>query len=137
MQFAGTNYTAVLVAAVAAWLFGTLWYTALAKPWLKAARLDRADMRRGVAPFVVSFVADLVMATVLAGALGHLGPGQVTPINGIVSGAILWAGFVATTFAVNHRFQGFGWNLTLINAGHWLCVALIMGALIGWMGISG
>lgn len=135
MQFAGTNYTAVLLAALAAWLFGSLWYGVLAKPWLKAARLDVAAMKRGVTPFIVSFIAELVMATVLAGAIGHLGPGQVTLTNGIVSGAILWAGFIATTFAVNHRFQGFGWDLTLIDAGHWLGVVLIMGAVIGWMGV--
>jgi hypothetical protein len=137
MQFAGTNYAAVLLAAIAAWLFGALWYMALSKPWLKAARIDPATMKRSVAPFLVSFVAELVMATVLAGAVAHLGPGQVTIRNGIVSGLILWAGFVATTLAVNHRYQGFGWTLTLIDAGHWLGVALIMGAVIGWMGISG
>lgn len=134
MQFAGTNYAAVLLAAIAAWLFGALWYMALSKPWLKAARIDPATMKRSVAPFLVSFVAELVMATVLAGAVAHLGPGQVTIRNGIVSGLILWAGFVATTLAVNHRYQGFGWTLTLIDAGHWLGVALIMGGIIGWWG---
>ncbi|MER2536590.1 MAG: DUF1761 domain-containing protein [Rhizobiaceae bacterium] len=137
MQFAGTNYAAVLLAAIAAWLFGALWYMALSNPWLKAARIDPASMKRSVAPFLVSFVAELVMATVLAGAVAHLGPGQVTIRNGIVSGLILWAGFVATTLAVNHRYQGFGWTLTLIDAGHWLGVALIMGAVIGWMGVPG
>lgn len=135
MQFAGTNYTAVLVAAVAAWLFGALWYTALSKPWLRAARIDPATMKRSATPFVVSFIAELVMATVIAGAVAHLGPGQVTLRNGVISALILWAGFIATTLAVNHRYQGFGWDLTLIDAGHWLGVALVMGAVIGWMGV--
>lgn len=135
MQFAGTNYTAVLVAAVAAWLFGALWYTALSKPWLKAARIDPATMKRSAMPFVVSFIAELVMATVIAGAVAHLGPGQVTLRNGVISALILWAGFIATTLTVNHRYQGFGWDLTLIDAGHWLGVALLMGAVIGWMGV--
>lgn len=38
----------------------------------------------------------------MAGAIGHLGTGQVTLWNGIVSGAILWLGFMATTVAINH-----------------------------------
>jgi hypothetical protein len=35
---------------------------------------------------------------------------------------------------VNHRYQGFGWDLTLIDGLHWLGVALVMGAVIGWFG---
>ena len=68
--------------------------------------------------------------------IGHLGIGQVTPRNGIISGAILWAGFVVTSMAVNHAFQGAKPALTLIDSGHWLGVLLIQGAVIGWMGIS-
>jgi hypothetical protein len=41
-----------------------------------------------------------VMAWVLAGMIGHLGPGQVTLRNGIISGLFAWLGFVATTLAV-------------------------------------
>jgi len=72
---------------------------------------------------------------VLAGLLGHLGAGQVTLTNGVVSALFVWLGFVATVIAVNERYQGFGWDLTLINAGHWLGVAIIMGAVIGWWGV--
>lgn len=42
---------------------------------------------------------------------------------------------MATTVAVNQRYEGFGWDLTLIDAGHWLGVALIMGGVIGFFGI--
>ena len=35
---------------------------------------------------------------------------------------------------VNHRFQGQGWKLTLIDAGHWLGVLLVMGAVLGLFG---
>jgi hypothetical protein len=42
---------------------------------------------------------------------------------------------MATTMAVNHRYQAYGWDLTLIDGGHWLGVALIMGAVIGWWGV--
>src|SRR5690606_10201435 len=135
MDFAGMNYLAIFAAAIAAFAFGGVYYMALSKPWIKAARLDPAQMKPSAAPFVISFVAELVMAWILAGAIGHLGTGQVALWNGIVSGALVWFGFMATVIAVNHRYQGYGWNLTLIDAGHWLGVALIMGAVIGWFGI--
>lgn len=51
-------------------------------------------------------------------------------------GASVWLGFVATTLAVNHTFQGAKKELTLIDGGHWLGVLLVQGLLIGWMGVS-
>lgn len=88
-----------------------------------------------IAPYFVAAIALLVMATVLAGVLGHLGPGQVTVRNGIVSALFVWLGFVATTLAVNHAFQGSRRSLTLIDGGHWLGVLLIQGTIIGGMGV--
>lgn len=134
MEAAGMNYFAVIVAAILAWLFGAAWYMALSKSWLRAARIDPADMKRSATPFIISFLAEIVMALVLSGVLGYLGAGQVTIRNGIITALMLWAGFVATTIAVNHRYQGYGWDLTLIDAGHWLGVAIIMGLVLGWFG---
>ncbi len=137
MAHGGTSYLAVLVAAVAAFAFGGLYYTLLGRRWLAALGKTREDMAGAgrIAPFVTSAVALLVMAFVLAGAIGHLGPGQVTVRNGMISGAILWAGLVMTTMAVNHRFQGHRASLTLIDGGHWLGVLLIEGFVIGLIGV--
>lgn len=135
MDFGGMNYLAILVAAAAAFAFGAVYYMTLSKPWIRASGIDPSKMKPGAAPFVTSFAAELIMAWIMAGAIGHLGTGQITLWNGVVSGAILWLGFIATTIAVNHRYQGFGWNLTIIDAGHWLGVALLMGGIIGWFGV--
>ncbi len=59
----------------------------------------------------------------------------MTASNGIVTGFFIWLGFVATTLAVNHRYWGFGWGLTIIDAAHWLLVLVAMGAVIGWFGV--
>ena len=82
---------------------------------------------------VVSFIAELIMAWMLAGVLGHLG--ALTLTGGVVAALFVWFGFIATTIAVNERYQGYGWDLTFINAGHWLGVAILMGAIIGWWGV--
>lgn len=140
MDFAGINLLAVLVAAIAGFLFGGVWYGMFSRQWLVAANLAEAK-RNGpgwqvnAVPFIVAFVALLVMAYMLAGVIGHLGAGQVTPRNGVISGASVWAGFVITTLVVNHAFQGARHALTLIDGGHWLGVLVIQGAIIGWFGV--
>jgi hypothetical protein len=134
MDFSVVNWLAVVVAAVVAWLFGAVWYMGLSKPWLKAARLDPATMKRSAVPFIISFIAELVMALVLTLVVGAITGGEPNPIAGLLFGFVLWLGFIATTLAVNHRYEGFGWLLTLIDAGHWLGVMLIIGVIIGWFG---
>jgi Protein of unknown function (DUF1761) len=139
MTFAGINYIAVLVAAAAAWGFGGVWYRLLAKPWMAAhgftSEQIRAHHGKGAAPWplIVSFVADLVMAWMLAGVLGHLG--AVTLSNGVISAAFLWFGFVITTLAVNNMFGMRSHRLIAIDGGHWLGALLLMGAIIGAWGV--
>ena len=86
-------------------------------------------------PFIISAVALLVMAWVLAGTLGHLGPGQVTLKNGIISALFLWLGFVVTTVFVNNAYPGRKYSLSVIDSIHWLGVLVIQGAIIGGMGV--
>ena len=141
MTFAGMNYLAVLIAAVAAWLAGAVWYQALAKPWMAAAgitpeAMQAARQRPGaVLPFIYAFVAALIIAWVLAGVLGHLGPGQVTLRNGVVSALFCWFGFVFTTMLVNYSFGMRSAKLLLIDGSYWLLVMVMMGAIIGGMGV--
>jgi hypothetical protein len=137
MDFSAVNWLAVIVAAVVAWLFGAVWYTSLSKRWLKAARLDPATMKKSPLPFVISFIAELVMAFITALVVGAMTGGEPSLVAGLVFGFVLWLGFVATTLSVNHRYEGFGWDLTLIDGGHWLGVLLLIGAVIGWFGAAG
>ncbi len=140
MDFAGINWLAVLLAAIASFLFGGVWYGMFSRQWLAA--VNRGEVSRSgpgwqvnAVPFIITFVGQLVMACVLAGIIGHLGADQVTPRDGMIWGALVWAGFVMTTLVVNHVFQGARTALTLIDGGHWLGVLIIQGAVVGWFGI--
>ena len=124
MAFAGLNFVAIGVAAIAGWLIGLLWNQLFAKARTGALKA-----------FVLAFVADLIMAWMLAGVLGHLGPGQVTLRNGVISAAFLWFGFVLTSTVVNNAFAGRAWGQTAIDVGRWLVVLLTMGAVIGGIGL--
>ncbi|MBO6638407.1 MAG: DUF1761 domain-containing protein [Roseitalea sp.] len=135
MEFGGINLWAVPAATVCAFIVGAVYYGALSKPWMKASGITPEEARFGPALFAVTFICQLVMAFVLAGLIGHLGDGQVTLRNGIISGLFVWAGFMATTMSINHRYQNAGWDLTLIDGAHWLLVAIVMGAVIGLIGV--
>ncbi len=139
MTFAGMNYLAIAIAAVAAWLAGAAWYMAFSRSWMTALgttaeELEAARRRPGgFLVFIYAFVAELVMAWVLAGVLGHLG--TPTLRNGLISGAMCWLGFVLTTMVVNYGFARRDWRLLALDGGHWLMVLLLMGAILGAMGV--
>ena len=143
MTFAGMNYWAVLAAGVAGFVCGGLYYWVLAKPWMEASEWSAerraahaaGEMKQPVIPMVTAIVADLVMAWVLAGLIAHLGAGQVTIRNGIISAVFVWFGFVITTLAVNYGFGGRKPMLVVIDGGHWLGVLIVMGAIIGAWGV--
>ena len=139
MQFAGLNLFAIVLAAVVSFMFGWLWYGVLfSKQWLTAVGKTEKEIKASgpsPTPFIISFIALVLMAWVLAGVVGHLGPGEVTFKNGVISGAFLWLGFVITTLAVNHAFQGTKRALTFIDGGHWLGVLELQGAVIGLIGV--
>lgn len=134
MSMPEISYLAVLIAAVLAFAWGAAYYMTLAKPWMKASRVDPTKGERDVTPFVVSFLALLVMGFVMAFVVAQFNPGGSTLSAGLLAGFWVWLGFMVTTMAVNHRYEGYGWDLTIIDGGHWLGVALILGGFIGWWG---
>ncbi len=139
MTFAGINHLAVLIATVAGFAFGAAYYMALSKQWLAAQGKTREELaaagKGSPMPFIISIVALAIMAWVLAGGIGHLGPGQVTLKNGVISALFMWLGFVITTQSVNYAFGQRRPMLTVIDGIHWLGVLVIQGAIIGALGV--
>jgi hypothetical protein len=136
------SWTALLIAAAAAWIFGGIYYGVLGRAWiaaqgktmetLKAENAGKSAATKS-APFVTSFIAEVVMAAVLSGILFH--SGMTTVRAGVISGALCWLGFVLTTIVVNNAYAFRSLKLTAIDAGHWLGALVIIGAVVGWLGI--
>jgi hypothetical protein len=135
------NYTGILLGAVAAWIFGAIYYTALSRPWLAAQdkTLEQCKAEQAAKPkltlylpFLLSFAGAVLMGVTLYGILTHVG--KFTVPAGAISGAFCWLGFVLTTVTINNAYQGRRWSLTAIDAGHWLIALIIIGAIVGWMG---
>ena len=141
MTFSGVNYLAVVIAAVAAWLASAAWYMSLSRHYVAALGKTPEQMAEdrkkpgAFLPFIYAFVANIIIAWMLGGVLAHLGAGQVTLRNGIISAAFLWFGFVLTTMVVNYSFGGRDRRLLLIDAGNWLLVLLVIGAIVGGIGV--
>ncbi len=139
MNFAGYNYWAVLVAGLVGFGLGGVWYRLLAAPWKAAHGFTTEQIRahhgKGAAPWplIIALAADLIMAWVLAGLIGHIGAVNVK--DGLISAAFIWAGFVMTTLVVNNTFGMRKPSLIWIDGGHWLLVLLVMGAIIGAWGV--
>ena len=113
MAFVTVNWWSILIAAVAAWLFGAVYYTALSKPWLaamgktleqcKAEQAAKSGLAK-YAPFILAFAGEVIMAWALYGILVHLN--AFTLRAGLISGALIWFGFVLTTMTVNIVMAG-------------------------------
>jgi len=141
MNFTHANMVSILVAAIAAWIFGGAYYTALSKPWLaaqgktleqcKAEQDAKSGMAKG-APFVLVFISEFIIAWVLYGILMHMN--AFTVRAGIISAAFCWFGFVLTTIATNNAFGGRRIMLTVIDSVAWLGAFVIIGAIVGGWG---
>jgi hypothetical protein len=141
MGFAHVNYLSILMAAVAAWIFGGIYYTALSKPWLAAQGKTKEQCQAEIAgksgaakaaPFILVFVGEIIMAWVLYGILVHLNAFSIR--GGVISAAFCWFGFVLTTIVGNYAFHNRRPMLTVIDSVAWLGAMLIIGAIVGWFG---
>src|SRR5512141_311067 len=138
MPFFGVNFLLILIATVAAWIFGGIYYTVLSKPWLaaqgktleqcKAEQACKSGMAKA-APFILVFVGEFIMAWVLYGILVHLN--MFTLRAGIISGAFCWLGFVLPTVTANYAFGGRKPMLTVLDSAAWLGALIIIGAVLG------
>jgi hypothetical protein len=136
------NYLAIVVAAAAAWLVGGVWYSVLSKHWVEGQGMTVEEAKAKHAavkgtpqawlPFVLVFIAELIIAFVLAGLLTHLGAWSVR--GGIISAAFVWFGFVLTTIVGNYAFHQRSYKLMAIDAGGWLAAFLVIGAIVGGWG---
>jgi hypothetical protein len=141
VNFTHANTVSILVAAVVAWIFGGIYYTALSKPWMAAqdktleqCRAEQ-DAKTGLAkgaPFVVVFISEIIIAWVLYGILLHMN--MFTLRAGVISAAFCWFGFVLTTITTNNAFGGRRVMLTIIDSIAWLGAFLIIGAIVGVWG---
>ena len=127
------NYLAVLVAGVAVFVLGALWYMPLfGKAWREArgiteqmAAEGQKDMGKTLA---VIAVCNLVMAWAVAVVANYMH--LYSWMHGVKLGLLFWAGFALTmglieTMTSRRKMAGF-----LIDTGYWLVSLLVIGVIV-------
>ncbi|HEY1160359.1 MAG TPA: DUF1761 domain-containing protein, partial [Terracidiphilus sp.] len=127
------NYLAIVVAAIACFLFEAGWYSFFLQRWLDGiGRTEQWLMATGVSP-ALQYATALLSAAVIATAISCVTQltGPQTAMRGIKVAALLWFGFVLTTWSTEYVFEVRPWSLLGINAGFWLIGMILMGAIVG------
>jgi len=130
------NYWAVLIAAIASMIIGSIWHGPLfGKKFMEAMGMDKwtpeeqAKMKKTmVRSYIIQFVASFVMFFVLA---WYIVTSAHTGVFGGVANAFgLWLGFVVP-LSLSNAIWGGKMTLFWINIGGMLITLLAAGAIIG------
>jgi hypothetical protein len=128
------NYLAVLVAAVAAFVLGWLWYSPVLfyKPWMRLRGLDpEAAMKNAKMPggkLVIEFARCFVLAFVIARLMGLLG--VTSWLIAIHAGFMLWIGFPLILLTGSVLWDNVPWKVAAIHAGDWLVKLLVIPLIV-------
>ena len=123
----------VLVAAVAAWMFGAVWYMALAKPWMQAAAIPAgADGRpvnsKNAAPYLVSALCIILVAGMMRHVFNMAAMDTLS--EGLMGGFGIGALFISPWIWLNNAYEMRPFHLTLINGGYATIGCTIIGAVL-------
>jgi hypothetical protein len=125
------NNPAVLVASLAAFAIGGLWYSPIpsARAWLREAGLTEEQARQApmARTFGLAALATLVMAVGLA---AFIGP-KADPAFGLFAGAAAGVDRVAKSLAVIHPFEQRSVKLWLVDSGYLVVALTVMGGILG------
>lgn len=129
------NWIAIIVAAVAAFGLGALWYSPVlfGRQWMAAhghtpekMQAMQADMPK---TYGFSFITYVIMAMVLALLMGLAG--AATMIQGIVLAVLAWLGFGFTIGLNTNLYSDKPASAFMIDAGYQFVHVIVMGAILG------
>lgn len=126
------NFWAVLLAAVANMVIGSIWYSKamFANKWMALTGKTEEEIRSSGSSmaYIGMMVGALVMAYVLAHFINYAQADTVS--EGLVTGFWIWLGFVVTVKLSDVLFEGRPKGLFAINAGYFLVALPVMGAIL-------
>jgi hypothetical protein len=126
------NYVAVFVAALAYWLLGAVWFALLfSKPWMALEHItpEQASGMNPIAPYIISFILNLVIAFVLAQLCAWRNAN--TAARGAALGILIWIGFLGPVTYTTYMYEMRPKQLFAINEFYSLVGLCLMGAILG------
>jgi hypothetical protein len=127
------NFLAILVAAVACFLFEGAWYSLFLNAWLKGIGHNMEWLTVQGVSFPLQAATALASAAILAATISIFTQltGAQTAWRGMIVASTLWVGCVLTTVATEYVFEVRTYAIFAINTGFWLIGMIIMGAIVG------
>lgn len=125
----------VLAAALAAYVFGAIWYMTMAKQWMSASNVDIGeDGRPANAKDPIPYLVSIACLILVAGMMRH-----IFSMSGLTGfGECLIAGFGFGLFmsvpwiATNYTFAGRPPNLILIDGAYATIGSTVIGAVLSF-----
>ncbi len=135
MDLSAINIWSVLVAALASFGLGSLWYSPLmfGKTWQKEVGLSDEDIKGANMGLIFgsSFLFMLIMVLGLAFTFTAHGAEDLNWRGGLLHALFFGVAFIATSMGVNYLYQRKSIKLWLIDAGYQVFYLSIAGAIIG------
>lgn len=125
------NWISVIIATVAAFAIGGLWYSPVlfGKAWQAELKLTTDDLRKTNMPLIfgLSFVLNFISAVVLEMFIGK----DATLVFGLIAGLLVGIAWIATSLGVNYLFARKSLRLFLIDAFYFIVYFAVMGVILG------
>lgn len=125
------NYLAVVVAALANYLIGSLWYGVLfRKPWQRLSGVR--EMKVTVLSVVLALIGALVTSYVLLHTLafGSEYMKSYSVGTGLMGAFFIWLGFIAPVTLGAVIYEKRPWLLWVLNNAYWLISLLVMSIIL-------
>jgi hypothetical protein len=131
MNIFDVNWLAVVVAAVAAFVVGGIWYgPIMGKSWMAAVGLSEEQVKAGNAPVIYggAFVCSLVMSWTLAHTFATYAT-ELDFMTKVLTAFGVALGFIVPAIGMNYLFSMRSRALFFIDATYWLLFFTAMGAV--------
>jgi surface polysaccharide O-acyltransferase-like enzyme len=127
-----TNYLAVIVAAIAYWLLGAIWYgVVFGEAWMALEHMtaEQARSMNPVLPYLITLALNVLIAYALAQIC--IWRNANTLGRGASVGVLLWIGFVGPVTFTTYMYEMRPKELYAINQFFPLAGFVLMGAILG------
>jgi Protein of unknown function (DUF1761) len=125
------NYWAILVAAVVAFIFSSLYYSPvlLGNVWRAVDPAATAGTKPSIAKALIELARTVVIAFVLARVMALM---MSTDLKSAVQLAVwLWFGFSAMMWVGAIMWEKTPWQVAAIHSGDWLVKTVLIAAILG------
>jgi Protein of unknown function (DUF1761) len=127
------NWVAILVAGIASFIFEALWFSIFMNEWLTGIGRTMEWLKSSGQSPAIQYAVAILCAIIAAAVLSIIiqATGEHTLRRGVICGALVWLGFVATSWATEYIFEVRSLQIYFVNAGFWFFDLMLMGAIVG------